>query len=206
MATGITTIVFDVGGVLIDWDPEYLYRKLIPDDEKRAFVLKHVVSRVWNGHQDLGLHTWADAVAARTSLFPEHAEMIKAYDTRWPEMVSGVIADVPEIQAALRAKGIPVYGITNFSSEKWADAQKLWPSLTEFDGVVVSGHEKMLKPDPGIYHLLCRRYGLDAQNCLFIDDVPANVEAAKSVGMMGHVFTNASALRETLQNILGISL
>lgn len=200
------TVVFDIGGVLIDWDPENLYRELITDAAEREYFLKHVVSRIWNGHQDLGLHSWADAVKARTSIFPEYAALIEAYDTRWPDMVKGPVDGVPEIKAALRSAGVPLYAITNYSTEKWKISQDLWPFLTEFDGVVVSAHEKMVKPDPAIYHLLCRRYALNPEDCLFIDDLPANIEAAKSVGMKGHLFTNAGELRETLQNYLGIAL
>ncbi len=193
-------VVFDVGAVLIDWNPENLYRKLIPDEAERAYFLTHVVPRIWNTHQDLGLYSWSDAVKARTALYPDYADLIAAYDVRWPEMVRGVIDGTVAIKAKLRAAGVPLYAITNFSHEKWALSQKLWPFLTEFEGIIVSGEEKILKPDPAIYTLLCKRYGLDPADCLFIDDVPVNVDAAKSVGMSGHVFTNPENLAQTLQN------
>lgn len=200
------TIVFDVGGVLLDWDPDYLYRTLIPDEAERTFFLTHVCPRIWNSQQDLGLHSWADAVQKRIALYPDYADLIKAYDARWPDMVKTPVAGTVAIKQALRQTGMPLYAITNFSSEKWALSQKLWPFLVDFDGVIVSGQEKMLKPDPAIYHLLCRRYGLEASECLFIDDVLENVEAAKSVGMMAHHFANPEGLRETLQNTYGIVL
>lgn len=199
-------VVFDVGGVLIDWDPENLYRHLIPDNAARAHFLTHVTPRIWNGHQDLGLHSWADAVAQRIALYPEHADLIRAYDTRWPDMVAGAIEGTVALKKQLRAAGVPVYAITNYSTEKWTLSQALYPFLREFDGVVVSAHEKMVKPDPAIYRLLCQRYGLDAAECIFIDDLKANVDAAKAVGMHGHVFTSPDNLRKTLETQLNIKL
>jgi len=199
-------VVFDVGGVLIDWDPENLYRQLIPDDASRAYFLTHITPRIWNAHQDLGLHSWADAVAQRIALYPDHAELIRAYDTRWPDMVVGAIEGTVSIKRQLRAAGVPVYAITNYSAEKWALSQELYPFLREFDGVVVSAHEKMVKPDPAIYRLLCQRYGLNATECIFIDDLKANIDAAKAVGMNGHVFTSPDNLRETLETQLNIKL
>ncbi len=195
-------VVFDVGGVLIDWDPEYLYRRLIPDDVARADFLARVCPRSWNAEQDAG-RSWAEGVAERIALHPEHETLIRAYDTNWPEMVSGLVPGTAAIKDDLRRAGVPVYAITNFSAEKWALSQTLWPTLAAFDGVVCSGIEKLMKPDPAIYRLLCTRYGLDARDCLFIDDVPANVQAAEAVGMTGHVFTNAPALADTLADFLG---
>lgn len=195
-------VVFDVGAVLIDWNPDYLYRKLIIDDAERAHFFENVCTREWNVLQDGG-RTWADGVAERIAKFPGHADLIRAYDTRWTEMISGAVHDVVAIKAELRAQGIPTYAITNFSSEKWVIAQENYPFLKEFDGVIVSGDEKLLKPDPRIYHVLLNRYGLDAASCFFIDDVPANIEAAKAVGMAGHVFTNAADLRKSLNVFLG---
>lgn len=199
-------IVFDIGGVFIDWDPEYLYSTLIPDAAEREFFLTHVCPRIWNAHQDLGLHSWAQAVEARIKIYPQYAALIHAYNNRWADMVKGAIVETVQIKNDLRQAGIPLYAITNFSVEKWALAQTLWPFLSDFDGVIVSGAEKLLKPDPAIYRLLCQRYGLNAQDCLFIDDVPANIDAAKSVGMMGHVFTSAALLRDTLENQWGLKL
>jgi HAD superfamily hydrolase (TIGR01509 family) len=187
---------------LIDWNPEYLYKKLIPDDSARAEFLNTICTRGWNFEQDAG-RSWADAVSERIAKFPNHADLIRAYDTRWPEMVSGVLQDVVDIKDELRASGIPVYAITNFSDEKWAVAQQLFPTLAEFDGIVVSGAEKMMKPDNRIYALLCSRYGLNAADCIFIDDLIHNIKGAENAGMQGHVFTNAANLRDTLREFLG---
>jgi 2-haloacid dehalogenase len=191
-------VVFDVGAVLIDWDPENLYRKLIPDDAERDYFLTHITPRIWNAHQDLGL-TWPEAIEKRISIYPEYADLIRAYYDRWPEMVKGAIAGTVAIKAKLREGGIPVYAITNFNQDTWRLSQKLWPFLTEFDGIIVSGEEKMLKPDPAIYTLLCQRYNLNPADCLFIDDVPANVAGAKSAGMDAHLFTTPEALAQTLE-------
>lgn len=191
-------VVFDVGGVLIDWNPAYLYNDLIPDDTMRDFFLTHVCPRTWNGLQDAGLMTWHEAVAQRARLFPEFASLIAAYDAEWPKMVKGPIAGTVACLQALHAAQVPLYAITNFNAEKWAIAQALYPFLTLFRGVIVSGVEKMLKPDPGIYHLLCQRYDLDPKTCLFIDDVPANVDGARQVGMHGHVFNGADGLQPVL--------
>ncbi len=195
-------VVFDIGGVFVDWDPENLYRKLIPDDAARAHFLTHVTPPVWNAQQDLGLRSWSEAVEARAALYPEHADLIRAYDERWPEMVAGINHGTVAVQRALRAAGVPVYAITNYSAEKWDLSQQLWPALNDFDGVVVSGRERMLKPDPGIYRLLCRRYGLDAGDCVFIDDLPHNVAGAQTAGMAGILFTTPDALRTELETLM----
>ncbi len=196
------SVVFDIGGVLVDWDPAYLYRTLIPDADMRTVFLRDVCPREWNARCDAGL-PWKDAVAERIALYPAQADLIRAYDERWPEMVAGLLDDVVRIKDDLRAQGVPLYAITNFSSDKWRLSQTLWPTLADFDGIVVSGDEKIMKPDPRIYHTLLDRYGLSASDCLFIDDVPANVDGARAVGMHGHVFTNALCLRQALQVFLG---
>lgn len=199
----IKAAVFDVGGVLVDWNPEHLYRKLIPDEAARKRFLSEVCPFSWNVQQDLGLYSWADAIAARSQMFPDQAELIRAYDERWPEMISAK-NDTVALKNRLRAAGIPVYAITNYSSEKWALSLDLFPTLREFDGVIVSAHEKMLKPDPAIYRLLCSRYNLNPAECLFIDDVLANVEGAKAVGMSALHFTDPGSLRETLEDLFDL--
>lgn len=193
-------IVFDVGGVLIDWNPEYLYRALIPDENARTYFLNTVCPRSWNAQQDLGLTSYADAIAARVALFPAQEDLIRAYDTRWPEMVRGEIPGTLAIKNALRNAGVPLYAITNYNAEKWKISCKLYPFLADFDGLVVSGEEKIMKPDPAIYRLLCSRFGLEPADCLFIDDVAENVDAAKSVGMSATLFTDAVSLAQTLRN------
>ncbi|MCB1538117.1 MAG: HAD family phosphatase [Rhodospirillales bacterium] len=195
------TVVFDVGGVLIDWNPEYLYRRLIPEARAREAFLKTVCTRAWNAQQDLG-RSWADAVRERIAAFPEHESLIRAYDENWHEMVAGLVPGTSELKDNLRARGVKVFALTNFSAEKWTLAQSLWPTLARFDGVVCSGVERVAKPDPAIYRVLFNRHALDPAACLFIDDLPANVAAARDLGMRGHVFTNAGALADTLAAFL----
>lgn len=152
-------VVFDVGNVLLNWDPRLLYRKIFASEAEVDWFLAHVCTMDWNLMQDGG-RNWATGVAALSGLYPEWASQIAAYDLRWAEMVSGPVAPSVSVLEALKASGRSVYAITNFSSEKWAESQMRYPFLTLFDGVIVSGHEKLLKPDPAIYGLLFERYGL----------------------------------------------
>jgi 2-haloacid dehalogenase len=194
----VTTVVFDIGNVLIEWDPQHLYRRLIPDAAERTRFLAEVCTVAWNLEQDRG-RSWAEAVAERTALFPEHAALIAAYDSGWQEMVPGPIAGSVAILDELEAAGVPLYAITNFSAEKFVDAVARFPFLNRFRGTVVSAHEGLLKPDPAIYRLCCARHGLDPAACLFIDDSPDNVLGARRAGLQAVRFTGADALRRELR-------
>ncbi|NGM18883.1 HAD family phosphatase [Roseomonas stagni] len=196
MATSV--VVFDVGNVLIEWDPEHLYRKLIPDAAMRADFLARVCSMEWNLEQDRG-RRWADAVAERTALFPDQADLIAAYSDRWHDMVPGEVPGTVAILEGLREAGVPLYAITNFSSEKFAEARARFPFLAGFIDVVVSAEEGLLKPDPAIYRRLLDRNGLVAADCLFIDDSEKNVVGARAVGMRAHHFRDAEGLRAALR-------
>ncbi|WP_203076880.1 HAD family hydrolase [Falsiroseomonas ponticola] len=193
-----SVVVFDVGNVLIEWDPEHLYRKLIPDAAARADFLGRVCTMEWNLEQDRG-RRWAEAVAERTALFPDQAALIAAYSDRWHEMVPGEVPGTVAILEGLREAGVPLYAITNFSSEKFAEAQARFPFLARFIDVVVSAEEGLLKPDPAIYRRLLDRNGLAASDCLFIDDSEKNVVGARAVGMRAHHFRDAGALRAALR-------
>lgn len=192
-------VVFDIGQVLIEWDPRHLYRDLFDGyEDLMEDFLDNVCSPAWNLEQDRG-RPWADAVAQLTAEHPDCAELIRSYDELWEQMVPGPIPGTPEILAELKARGVPVYAITNFSADKFALSQQRFDFLNGFDGIVVSGIEKVVKPDPKIYRILLDRYGLDAADCLFIDDNPDNVESARSVGMTAHHFAGAEALRRDLE-------
>ncbi|WP_439548008.1 HAD family hydrolase [Falsiroseomonas sp.] len=193
-----SVVVFDVGNVLIEWDPEHLYRKLIPDAAGRADFLARICTMEWNLEQDRG-RRWAAAVAERTSLFPDQAPLIAAYSDRWHEMVPGEVPGSVAILERLREAGVPLYAITNFSSEKFAEAQARFPFLTRFIDVVVSAEEGLLKPDPAIYRRLLDRNGLAASDCLFIDDSEKNVIGARAVGMRAHHFRDAAGLAAALR-------
>ena len=180
-------VVFDIGNVLIDWDPRHLYRKIFADPARMDWFLAEVCTPDWNIEQDRG-RTFAEAVAERIALYPDLAAEIRAYDERWHETVSGPIEESVALLEALRAKGVRNFAITNFSSEKFALARQRFAFLNGFEGIVVSAEEKLLKPDPAIYRVLLDRHGLAAEDCLFIDDSAKNVEGARAVGMHGHHF------------------
>jgi 2-haloacid dehalogenase len=198
MSQTVNTVIFDIGNVLIEWDPEHLYRKLIPDDGFRAKFLSEICSMEWNLQQDLG-RTWEEAIKERTTLYPEHSELISAYSRRWHEMVPGEIAGTAAILQELKAGGVALYAITNFSNEKFAEARTRFPFLaTSFQDTVVSAEEKLIKPDPRIFEILFKRNDLAPESAVFIDDSPLNVEAARSVGLEAIHFLNANQLRTDL--------
>ncbi len=193
-----TTVVFDVGKVLIDWDPRHLYRTMFPDEQEMEAFLRDVCARDWILELDRG-KPFAEAVAERILLFPHYEKQIRAFDERWHETNRGVIDGAMAILKKLQAGGVPNYAITNFSAEKFDGARKIFPFLDSFDGIVVSGRERLLKPDAAIYQLFLDRHGLKAGDCIFIDDSLKNVEGAQAVGMHGHHFVDAEGLARELR-------
>ena len=190
-------VVFDVGGVLIEWDPRRLYRALLPDDAAVEHFLATVCTPQWNHEQDRGRPT-AEAVAELTTEFPEHAELIAAYYDRWDEMLGDAIGGTVAILRDLRRAGVRVLALTNFSTEKWPLAVERFPFLGEFDGVVVSGAERLAKPDPAIFDVLCARYAVAPARSVYVDDLTHNAEAAAAYGFDALLFTGAAALRTEL--------
>ncbi|WP_428528589.1 HAD family hydrolase [Roseibium sp.] len=198
MASTITNVVFDIGNVLIEWNPENLYRKLIPNDDERHEFLTTVCTPDWNVQQDLG-RTWTEAVEVLSREFPEKTALIRAYADRWHEMVPGPVPGTEVLLSELKANKTPLYAITNFSSEKFVEAQDRFPFLkTSFLDIVVSAEERMLKPDVRIYQILIDRNDLAPERCLFIDDSLPNVDAARQLGMIGHHFKDAAGLEREL--------
>ena len=197
--------IFDLGGVLIDWDPRYLYRKLFPGDEEgMERFLAEVTTNDWNQQMDAG-RAWHEAIAELKELHPDKTELIQAYWDRWPEMLGDVDAEVAQVIRDLRAAGLRVYAISNWSAETFSVAHAMVPELSLFDDRVISGEERMVKPDPEIFLLACRRFGVEPAEVLFVDDRPENVEAARAVGMTGIQFTGADALRRTLEDLSDLS-
>jgi 2-haloacid dehalogenase len=190
-------VVFDIGGVLLDWSPDYLYEHLIPDPAEREHFLTQVTSPAWNLRQDEG-RPWAEAVAELTERFPEYAEWIAAYDTGWLRMCRGIIADTARLHEELRRAGVSTYALTNFSAEKWDVATQAFAELTVFDGAVVSGVEQTTKPGEKIYRILLERYDLDPARTFYTDDVQRNVDAARGLGVTAELFTGADDLRARL--------
>lgn len=191
-------VVFDIGGVLIDWNPRYLYRKLFSEDTTAMeHFLETVCTMDWNLQQDAG-RPWKEAVEDLTAQYPEMAELIAAYDLNWDEMVAGSIPGTADILWELKHAGTPVYCITNFSVDKLARARGRFEELNAFDGIVVSGEVGLLKPDAAIYRRLLDQHDLRAEDTLFIDDVERNVESARAVGMHAVRFLDADTLRSDL--------
>ncbi len=176
-----TTLVFDIGNVLLHWDAEIPYRRLIPDEAERRHFFTHILPPEWNLEQDRG-RPWAEAEAEQIAKFPAYAELIRAFRRHWHETVPGAIeANVAVLDAALAA-GIPCHAITNFAADTFREAQERFPFLTRFAGIVVSAEERLLKPDPEIYRRFLGRYNLAAPECLFMDDSARNVAAAAALG------------------------
>lgn len=198
MAQAPQTLVFDIGNVLIEWDPRFLYRKIFADEAEMEWFLSHVCTPAWNLEQDRG-RSMADAVALLVARYPTHAAAIRAFDERWTETVSGPIPGSVALLERVRAAGVPDYAITNFSHEKFAVAKARFPFLAGFRGTIVSGEERLLKPEPAIYRLLLDRYGLAAADCVFIDDSPANVHGARAIGMHAVHFTGPDQLEADLR-------
>ena len=190
-------VIFDLGGVLVDWDPRNLYRKFFDDERAMEDFLAHVCSPAWNEQQDAG-RSLAAGTAELAALHPEHAPLIEAYYRRWPEMLAGAIEDSVAVLGALRERGVPLYALTNWSAETFPHARARYDFLAWFDGVVVSGEEGLKKPDPRFFRLLFERYRLTPAGSLFVDDNARNVEAARALGMDALHFTSPERLRREL--------
>ncbi len=196
----ISTAVFDLGGVLIDWDPRHLYRKLFDDEAEMEAFLAEVCNGEWNERQDEG-RPFAEAVAELTARHPRHRDVIAAYHDRWPEMLGGAIDGTVAILAELRSLGRPLYALSNWSAETFPHARERFAFLAWFGGLVVSGEEGVKKPDPEIFEILLRRYDLDPAGTVFIDDSADNVSAARALGFEAVHFTSAADLRDRLRRL-----
>jgi len=190
-------VVFDLGMVLIQWDPRHLYRKLFSEPSRMEWFLREVCHGDWNLEQDRG-RSWPDAIAEATSRHPEMAKEIRLYRERWMEMVPGAIEGSVQILESLHKQGVPLFAITNWNGETFRETQRRFGFLSLFRDIVVSGDEGIIKPDPEIFALLCRRNSLDPTRCLFIDDSLKNVKGAEAVGWQGHHFTAPEILRADL--------
>ncbi|MFD0855647.1 HAD family hydrolase [Actinomadura adrarensis] len=191
-------VIFDIGGVILDWDPRHLYRRLIPDPDEMEWFLAEVCSDAWNAEQDRG-RAFSEAIKEAAARHPEYRELIEAYWKRWPETLDGLIPGTSEVIAEAAAAGTALFAITNFSAETFPLAVAGYEVLSGFRDVVVSGEVKMIKPDPAIFHYALDRFGLSPHQALFVDDKPANVEAAEKLGMGTVLFTDAADLRERMK-------
>lgn len=195
----ISTIIFDLGGVLIDWNPEYVFKHVIPDEEKRRFFFEHVATHDWNVEQDAG-RTLEEGTTLLVNKHPDWEPEIRAFYGRWEEMLGGPIHETVELLREIKETGeYRLLALTNWSNETFPVALDRYEFLHWFEGIVVSGDEKTRKPFADIYEILLDRYGVAPEEAVFIDDNLANVEGAEAVGINGIQFQSAESLRETLR-------
>ena len=198
---GIDTVIFDLGGVLIDWNPRHLYRKIFKTEEEIDWFLQNVCTSEWNEQQDAG-RPFEEATNELLAKFPEHEVAIRAWYDRWEETINGSIHDTVEILRQLRAsKKYKLYALTNWSEQTFPWAMRNFEFLHWFEGIVVSGHEKTRKPFPEFYQILIDRYRIDPLKSVFIDDVYRNVMGGKAVGIGGIHFQSATQLKMELQKL-----
>jgi 2-haloacid dehalogenase len=197
----VRTVIFDLGGVLIDWNPRYLYRKLFVDDEPRMErFLTEVTTAAWNHSLDAG-KPFAEGVAELIAKHPVERERIEAYHSRWIETISGPILGTVEILEDLAERKVPLYAITNWAAETFDIVRRdpAYAFLDLFREIYVSGSLRMAKPEPAIFHHALGRIGGEASDCLFIDDVEKNIRAAAALGITVHHFTSPEGLAADLQ-------
>ncbi|WP_114238363.1 HAD family hydrolase [Dyella sp. C9] len=200
MSMAIDTVIFDLGNVLIAWEPRLLYRKLFDNVDEMEWFLREVCNSAWNEQQDAG-RPWAEATAVLRVRFPDYAPLIDAYHLRWVETLGGAMEETVALLEALKARGVRLLALTNWSQETFPIARQLYPFLQWFEGIVVSGEEQLIKPDPRIYRRLLERHAVDPATALYIDDSARNVAAAEALGMHGWWFRGAEGLHRHLLDL-----
>jgi 2-haloacid dehalogenase len=196
-----SVVIFDVGNVLFDWNPRFLYERLIDDDRALDAFLRDVATKEWHFQHDAG-RPFAETSAELSAQYPQHADLIALWGPRFGETLGPPIPGMAELVADLDAAGVALYGITNFSGEFWPPFRDREAALFDrFRDIVVSGDEGLVKPDPAIYALALKRFGLAGPDAVFVDDVPANVEAAAAAGIHALLFTDAPSFRAELERL-----
>jgi 2-haloacid dehalogenase/putative hydrolase of the HAD superfamily len=190
-------VLWDVGNVIVRWDPRTLYSKIFPDPAERDRFLATVCTMEWHLNHDLGV-TFAQNRAPLVARFPEHAAEIEAWEDRWWEMFSGVIPETEAAIEALAERGAAQFGLSNMSQEVIEGILQMSPAFRRLEGIVISGELGLAKPNDAIYRAACERFGRSPRDFLFIDDSAANIEAARALGFDTHHFTDAAALRPAL--------
>lgn len=194
-------VIFDVGNVLFSWDPRFLYERLIEDDRALDAFLADVVTKEWHFQHDAG-RPFAETSAELIAEHPHHEALIAAWGPRFNESVGPAIPGMAEVVEELDSAGVPLFAITNFSGEFWRDWVPNHRALFDrFRDIVVSGDEKLVKPDPAIYDLALRRFGLEGPDAVFVDDSPANVAGARDAGIHAVLFTTAEDFRAELARL-----
>lgn len=201
----IKNIVFDFGGVLLDWNPRYLYRDYFKDDGKMEYFLSEVCTGEWNAEQDRG-RPFSEGVRILQEKYPEYSEAIAMFHTGWARMLHSDIPGGVALLKEMKSAGYAIYGLTNWSSETIGFAFSGYSFFSLFDGIVVSGEEKLIKPDIRIFKVLLDRYSLIPEECVFIDDSPANIAAASSLGFHTVLFDDPASASGKLHSILSGSL
>lgn len=203
--SGVKNIVFDFGGVLVDWNPRYLYYPYFGDEQKAEWFLKNVCNYAWNIQMDGG-KPFAEGIAEKVAEFAEWEEAIRIYHTRWVEMISGQVEGTASLLRRLKDAGYRIYGLTNWSMETYPLIRDRYEVFSWFDGIVVSGEEHLLKPDAAIYRCLFERYGLSPEESVFLDDNADNVMASEALGMAAIRFESAAQAEQELRQRFGIAV
>jgi HAD superfamily hydrolase (TIGR01549 family) len=198
LAAPTKAVLWDIGNVIVRWDPRTLYSKIFADADECDRFLADVCTMDWHVRHDRGV-TFAENRKALVARFPDYAEPIAAWEGRWWEMFSGAIPQTEAAIEALARRGVPQYGLSNMSHEVIEGVLAISPAFRHLQGVVISGELGLLKPDPEIYRAACERFGRPPQDFLFIDDTAANIEAARALGFEAHHFTDPAGLRPALQ-------
>lgn len=193
-------VLWDVGNVIVRWDPRTLYSKIFPDPAERDRFLGEVCTMIWHFSHDCGV-SFADNRVDLLERHPEHREAILAWETRWWEMFSGAIPETEAAIAALADRGVPQVALTNMSHETWEGTFAMSPAFARLTGKVVSGLDGVAKPQPEIFHLAAERAGLAPEELLFVDDSPTNIRAAEALGFRTHLFADPKALRPALEAV-----
>jgi 2-haloacid dehalogenase len=197
MRPSVNAVVFDLGGVVLDWNPRHLYRQVLADEDAVEHFLSAVCTLEWHAQHDQG-RPMAETIPQLSAEYPGFASAIGVWRERYVDMVAGYIEGMPELISDLRAEGIPLFGLTNMPAEVVPDLRAAFPVIEMFDGMIVSGEELVTKPDPAIYRRLAERFELEPNDTVFVDDMPVNVDAAWQLGFRAVRFETAAALRSAL--------
>lgn len=198
--TKINTVIFDFGGVLVDWNPHYLYDPYFGSREKADWFLTHICNSAWNVQMDGG-KPFEEGIAELVAQHPEWEKEIRMYRSEWLKMMGGQISGMQALVEDLKARGYHVYGLTNWAADTFALVRDQYPVFALLDGIVVSGKEKVAKPDPRIFRILLERYHVNPSEAVFVDDNMPNIEAAKQLGLHTLLYQSSEQLRKALKEL-----